>query len=94
MVPAYIATYVYAHKVHTILVNGQSGAISGQRPVDWAAVWLSVLAIMLPAVFCSHSARDLRAIDPGLVFIPMLVLAASLLSSLLILRQAFRSDDL
>jgi hypothetical protein len=94
MVPAYIATYVYAHKVHTILVNGQSGAISGQRPVDWAAVWLSVLAIMLPAVFCSLSARDLRAIDPGLVFIPMLVLAASLLSSLLILRQAFRSDDL
>lgn len=48
LLPVYVAAYRYRDRVYQVLVNGQTGAISGQRPVDWNKVWLAIAAILAP----------------------------------------------
>jgi predicted heme/steroid binding protein len=46
LLPVYVAAYRYDGKVYQVMINGQGGAITGQRPVDWAKVWLAVAALL------------------------------------------------
>ncbi len=48
LLPVYVAAYRYRDRVYQVLVNGENGAISGQRPVDWNKVWLAIAAILAP----------------------------------------------
>ncbi len=50
LLPVYVAHYTYEGKIYQALVNGQSGAIAGQRPVDWNKVWLAIVAILSPGI--------------------------------------------
>ncbi len=50
LLPVYLAAYRYEEKAYQVLVNGQNGAISGQRPVDWNKVWLVLALILSPGV--------------------------------------------
>lgn len=47
LLPIYIAAYQYGEETFQVLINGQSGKIAGQRPVDWrkAGRWLATLAM-------------------------------------------------
>jgi hypothetical protein len=51
LLPLYIAVYHYNNKPYQILVNAQTGAVTGQRPVAWQKVSLILGATLLPAVF-------------------------------------------
>ncbi len=53
LLPVFLAAYSYDNKVYQVLVNGQNGRISGQRPVDWNKVWLAIIAILAPGVLIS-----------------------------------------
>jgi len=46
--PVYIAVYRFSEKNYQVMVNGQSGKVSGQKPVDWNKVWLAIAASLLP----------------------------------------------
>jgi hypothetical protein len=50
LLPLYIAVFQYGEHSFQVLINGQNGRISGQRPVDWRKVmrWLGTLAF--PAI--------------------------------------------
>ncbi len=48
LLPVYVAAYHYDRQTYQVLVNGQTGAIAGQRPVDWGKVWLAVIALLAP----------------------------------------------
>jgi hypothetical protein len=50
LVPAYVATYRYGGQAFQVMINGQTGAIAGQRPVDWTKVWLAVAAMVAPGL--------------------------------------------
>ena len=50
MLPVYINTYHYNNKPYQLLLNGQTGAIAGQRPADWRKIALVSAALMLPSV--------------------------------------------
>lgn len=50
LLPVYVAHYAYMGETYQTLVNGQSGAIAGQRPVDWNKVWLAIAAVLSPGV--------------------------------------------
>ena len=50
LMPYYIATYNYENKPYQLVVNGQTGKVAGQRPVDWTKVWLAIGAMMLPGL--------------------------------------------
>lgn len=53
LLPVYMAVYQYEDKVYQVLINGQNGRLSGQRPVDWTKVWLAVAALVAPGLFVS-----------------------------------------
>lgn len=38
LLPLYLATYRYGDKAYQVLINGQTGTLAGQRPVDWGHV--------------------------------------------------------
>lgn len=50
LLPVYIAIYHYQGESYQVMVNGQTGKISGQRPADWLKIWLVILAIMSPSL--------------------------------------------
>ncbi|MCA9974031.1 MAG: hypothetical protein KC425_27655 [Anaerolineales bacterium] len=50
LLPVYLATYTYRDQVYQVMLNGQTGAIAGQRPVDWRKVVLAAAAALLPAL--------------------------------------------
>lgn len=50
LLPVYLNTYHYEGKVFQIMVNGQTGAVSGQRPVDWNKIWLAVAVLLSPGI--------------------------------------------
>ena len=53
LLPVYVAAYRYEDKVYQVVVNGQTGSISGQRPVDWGKVWLAIGGILSPGILMS-----------------------------------------
>ena len=50
LVPAYVLAYRYGGQPFQVMINGQTGAIAGQRPVDWTKVWLAVAAMVAPGL--------------------------------------------
>lgn len=50
LLPVYVSVYTYEGETYQVMVNGQTGEISGQRPVDWTKVWLAIVATLSPGV--------------------------------------------
>jgi DNA-directed RNA polymerase subunit RPC12/RpoP len=50
LLPVYVAVYRYADKPYQVMINGQTGAISGQRPVDWTKVWTVIGLSLAPGI--------------------------------------------
>jgi ribosomal protein L37AE/L43A len=48
LLPVHIANYSYRGSSYQVIINGQGGTITGQRPVDWGKVWLVIAAILSP----------------------------------------------
>ena len=63
LIPVYVAVFQYSGIVYRVLVNGQTGEISGQRPIDWQKIWLVIGALLVPGLLVSIL---------GLITIPIL----------------------
>jgi hypothetical protein len=50
LLPVYLAAYQFTEKTYHAIVNGQTGDISGQRPVDWKKIWLVIAMILAPGL--------------------------------------------
>jgi DNA-directed RNA polymerase subunit RPC12/RpoP len=50
LLPVYLAAYQFTGKTYHAIVNGQTGDISGQRPVDWKKIWLVIAMILAPGL--------------------------------------------
>jgi DNA-directed RNA polymerase subunit RPC12/RpoP len=50
LLPVYLNTYIYEHKTYQMMINAQTGAISGQRPVDWRKIWIAIALILSPGI--------------------------------------------
>jgi len=53
LLPVYLATYAYESKPYQVMVNGQTGKITGQRPADWNKIWLVIAMLLAPGVLFS-----------------------------------------
>jgi predicted RNA-binding Zn-ribbon protein involved in translation (DUF1610 family) len=51
LLPIYLASYKFKDKLFQVMINGQSGTISGQKPVEWTKIWLAIAACLLPGAF-------------------------------------------
>jgi UPF0716 family protein affecting phage T7 exclusion len=50
LLPVYLTSYRYREKVLQVMVNGQTGKVDGQKPVDWTKIWLAIAALLLPGL--------------------------------------------
>jgi Zn finger protein HypA/HybF involved in hydrogenase expression len=50
LLPVYLTTYPFEDETYHVMVNGQTGAIAGQKPVAWLRVWLAILAVLTPSL--------------------------------------------
>ena len=50
LMPVYVAAYQYDGETYQVLINGQTGDVAGQRPVDWTKIWLAVGGMLAPGV--------------------------------------------
>jgi predicted RNA-binding Zn-ribbon protein involved in translation (DUF1610 family) len=50
LLPVYLAIYHYQDQSYQVMVNGQTGKVSGQRPVDWFKVWLAITGLLAPGL--------------------------------------------
>jgi transcription elongation factor Elf1 len=51
LLPVYAAAYRFDKNTYQVLVNGQSGIISGQKPIAWWKVWLAIVGLLSPGIF-------------------------------------------
>lgn len=96
LVPIYISNYNYNGQTYQAMVNGQTGAIAGQRPVDWNKVWLAMAVLLSPGILLGLL---------GLITIPFagigvaiggfgfILLIIAVVVSIVIYNQAARMDD-
>jgi hypothetical protein len=47
LLPLWIGTYRYGDRLYRVLVNGQTGAVAGDKPTDSVKVWLVVAAVVM-----------------------------------------------
>jgi hypothetical protein len=62
LLPIYLSTYRFEDQAYQVMVNGQTGAVSGQKPVAWWKVWLAIAALLAPGVIL------------GLIGLPLILL--------------------
>jgi hypothetical protein len=86
LLPLYLAVYTYQGKPYQVMVNGQTGEISGQRPVDWLKVWLAVVALVAPGLL-------LGGAEFTFLVIGFILLLIGLIIGFNLVRQAQRLDD-
>ncbi|GJM42268.1 MAG: hypothetical protein DHS20C20_25500 [Ardenticatenaceae bacterium] len=65
LLPLYLATYRYGDKLFQVMINGQTGTIAGQRPVDWKRVGWTLAGALLPGLLLGIIAAVLLANDYG-----------------------------
>jgi hypothetical protein len=96
LLPVYLSSYVYDGKPYQVVVNGQTGAIAGQRPVDWTRVWLAAAALVSPGLllgFLGLLATPLAGAGIPVVGIGFVLLVIGLVIAIILLRQAYGMDD-
>ena len=95
--PVYLATYIYNNQTYQVMVNGQTGTISGQRPVDWLKVWLAVFALIAPGLTVGIIGLMTLAFygDSGFFVgvIGFILLVIGLIIAFTLVRKAQRMDD-
>jgi len=50
LLPVYLSTYTFNNQTYQVMVNGQTGAVAGQKPVAWLRVWLAIGLCLTPGV--------------------------------------------
>lgn len=97
LLPTYLAVYRYENQPFQVIVNGQTGQISGQRPVDWRKVWLVIGLCLLPGSamgligLLTLLLGGVGAVIGGIGFF---LLVVGLVISFVIFQQAQKMDDL
>jgi DNA-directed RNA polymerase subunit RPC12/RpoP len=96
LLPLFISVYQYESNAYQIMVNGQSGAVSGQRPADWNKVWLVIAACLAPGLLLGLLGLvtlpfgGLGVIPAGLGFFLLII---GLIIAFVIYRKAQELDD-
>jgi hypothetical protein len=97
LLPVYLANYTYAHKTYQVMINGQTGTITGQRPVDWGKVWLAVAGLVGPGVTLGLIGLiTLLSADIGVLIgiIGFILMVIGLVIAFFLVRRAQGMDDI
>ncbi|MEW5871699.1 MAG: hypothetical protein AB1894_20690 [Chloroflexota bacterium] len=96
LLPVYLNTYRYEDKTYQVMVNGQTGSVAGQRPVDWTKVVLVLAGLLSPGVLLmlvGLATVALAGIGVGIAGFGFLVFILGFVIGSIILMQAYKLDD-
>jgi DNA-directed RNA polymerase subunit RPC12/RpoP len=95
LLPVYLSSYCFQDKVYQVMINGQTGAICGQKPVAWWKIWLVIAASLAPGLLSGLIGLPLL-LAGGIGFIPLLLgfvfLVAAIIFSVNLYRKAAASE--
>jgi hypothetical protein len=97
LLPVYVAAYNFENKVYQVMLNGQTGAIAGQKPVAWWKIWLAVAAMLSPGLCLGLVGLPLLLLG-GIGLVPIILgliaLAAGLAGAFFLYKNAAASEAL
>jgi predicted RNA-binding Zn-ribbon protein involved in translation (DUF1610 family) len=96
LLPFFLTSYTFNAKIFQVLINAQTGKISGQRPVDWNKIWLVVAALLAPGIL--FGLLGLLTLPLGGAGVPigifgLILLFIALVVGIIILVKASQLDD-
>jgi hypothetical protein len=97
LLPVYLANYSFQNQKFQVTVNGQTGTIAGQRPVDWTKVWLAVGLLLAPGLVLGLIGLFtilLGGVGLAVGGVGFVLLVIGLVISAMLLRQAYSMDDI
>jgi DNA-directed RNA polymerase subunit RPC12/RpoP len=95
LLPVYLSSYCFQEKVYQVMINGQTGAISGQKPVAWWKIWLAIAAALSPGLLSGLIGLPLLVVGGvGLIpiFIGVVLLIIGIVFSVDLYRKAVASE--
>ena len=97
LLPFYLAAYQHNGKPYQIVVNGQTGSISGQRPADWRRIG-ALVALLLAAgpllyLFSVLGLSQITDQASTVACLAVLLTVAGIAAALAILATAAKLDD-
>ncbi len=96
LLPVLINAFYYRGRSYRIVINGQTGKISGQRPVDWIKVWLVNVLMLAPGLVISLLGLVLQFGSPeafALFWVGIGLLVLGLAGMAVVLTKASGMDD-
>jgi DNA-directed RNA polymerase subunit RPC12/RpoP len=95
LVPAYVAAYVYRGESFQVAVNGQTGDVAGQRPVDWTKVGLAIAGVLAPGVLLTLVGvlTAILGIGGPIAALGMVLLVMGVAIAFVLLRAAHGMED-
>jgi Zn finger protein HypA/HybF involved in hydrogenase expression len=96
LLPIYLAIYIYNAQSYQVMVNGQTGAISGQRPVDWLKLWLAVAGLLAPGLtlgIIGLIVMFFREVGLFIAIVGFILLVVGLSIGFNLVKQAMEMDD-
>ncbi|MBN1584225.1 MAG: hypothetical protein JXA89_26180 [Anaerolineae bacterium] len=96
LLPAYLAAYTFEDRVYHAMVNGQTGTVSGQKPVAWLRVWLAIGLALLPGILTGILGLLLLLFGIGVFVLPLafVLFIAGVAASIYLFVQARSADDI
>ena len=96
LLPVYLATYAFQNETFHVMVNGQTGAVAGQKPVAWLRVWLVILAMLLPGILGGLLGLITLAVGVGLFILPFafVLFVLGMIGSIWVFSTARAADDI
>jgi hypothetical protein len=96
LLPVFIAAYRYQGEVFQVLVNGQTGKISGQKPIAWWKIWTAIALLLAPGFGLAMIGLPLLLLA-GVGLLPLvgggIMLIIGIALSIYIYRQAIKAGE-
>ncbi|MBN1934119.1 MAG: hypothetical protein JW934_05620 [Anaerolineae bacterium] len=96
LLPVYLSTYTYNNQVYHAMVNGQTGAVAGQKPVAWLRIWLAIGLCLAPGILLGLLGLVLLVVGVGVFVLPfaLVFFIIGMVVAVMIFIKASQADDI
>ncbi|KPL73086.1 hypothetical protein ADN00_14950 [Ornatilinea apprima] len=93
--PVFLSTYHFEEKKYQVMINGQTGEIAGQKPVEWWKIWAAIAASLSPGFLLLLIGLPLL-LAGGIGIVPLILgfvlLVAGIIFSVSLYKKAVESE--
>jgi hypothetical protein len=96
LLPVYLASYRFEGRTFQVMVNGQTGQVTGQKPVAWLRVWLAIAALLSPGACLGLLGLLTVPLGGAGVFglvLGFILLVAGLIGAIFVFQRARESEE-